>query len=382
MYLKAYTIILLSFSALAQESYLARTLDKPSIIAQKIPSEPLKPASVAKLFLIGALIDKAEEQYITKIYETKDSIVLSFDIDPLFTTERLFKVIERVAALGKHKPFLDIEFPKVEGGKSRIGARAYESGVDGILFNFNSVEIVGCETPVILPLFSGFSIKRKEGEFDAECGMDSCTVIGSGGCTSKFRSVDNPKVYLKKSVEGLAKILLQKDLIVRETSSQSGRVLLAEVPGSRVKESLDALGRYSTNSIAEMLLYLLGDRKSYDLGLEKLNTYARQFSKAPIVIKDGSGLSHDTRVPVEAVVELLCQHERDLPQYLSIGGTSGTLKNRDISNTVYAKTGSLNDVSTLAGYIFTGQKKIAFAIFQQGNVSKTKEEEFIRSLVK
>lgn len=382
MYLKACALILFFSVALCQEAFLAQSIDNAKVIAEKDRSKPLKPASVAKLFVIGALADKAEEQFVTKIYETNDSIVLSFDLDPLFTTERLFKVIERVAALGRDKPFLDLEFPKVEGGRGRVGIRAYESGVSGVMFNFNSVEIVGCEEPNILPLFSGFSVKKQKGtEFSAECGDDSCIVSGYGECESKFRSVQDPKVYLRRSVEGLVKLLLSPNIVVREARADA-KTLIAEVPGSRVRESLDALGRYSTNSIAEMLLYLLGDRTSYELGLRRLNEYAQGFSKYPVLLKDGSGLSHDSRVPVDSVVRLLVEQERELPKYLSIGGVSGTLKSRNLSKEVVAKTGSLDGVSALAGYVFKGKQRVAFAIFQQGDASKEREDKFVRSLLK
>ncbi|GEM_PF-3950691 len=380
MYYQACALILFVSSLFAQESFLAEELGHSKVIIEKDAAKPLKPASVAKLFVIGSLLDRAEEQFVTKIYETKDSIILSFDIDPLFTTERLFKVIERLAALGKPKPILELEFPDVEGGKERVGSRAYETGVDGVMFNFNSVEIVGCSEPKILPLFAGFSIISKEGEFNAECGSDHCTVYGSGDCASKFRSVSDPKLYLKKSVEGLSQLLLSYPVVVKELKEHKEKKLIAEVPGSKVKESLEALGQYSTNSVAEMLLYLLGDRKSYSKGLENLNVYASKFTKYPVLLKDGSGLSHDSRVPVDSIVRLLQEEERDLPRYLSISGKSGTLKDRPLGARVFAKTGSLDGVSTLAGYIF--EKKIAFAIFQQGKASKSREEEFIKSLVK
>ena len=88
---------------------------------------------------------------------------------------------------------------------------------------------------------------------------------------------------------------------------------------------------------------------------------------------DGSGLSHENRITAQTLVKVLMEMERN-PKFASavnglpVGGISGTLQNRFIKSApqavglVHAKTGSLNGVVSLAGFVESGERKFAFAI--------------------
>jgi D-alanyl-D-alanine carboxypeptidase len=94
---------------------------------------------------------------------------------------------------------------------------------------------------------------------------------------------------------------------------------------------------------------------------------------AGLVIKDGNGLSHDTRVTVRQIAELLLViHQSPKFQVIYKGlptsGETGTLKNRfttDAPNAVglvKAKTGTLSTTISLAGYVTVGPKQYVFAV--------------------
>lgn len=96
--------------------------------------------------------------------------------------------------------------------------------------------------------------------------------------------------------------------------------------------------------------------------------------KSPLVkAKDGSGLSHEDRTSANTLVQVLLKMYGN-PKFdsaikgLPVGGISGTLQNRFIKTApqtvglVRAKTGSLNGVVALAGYIESGEHQYAFAI--------------------
>ncbi len=94
---------------------------------------------------------------------------------------------------------------------------------------------------------------------------------------------------------------------------------------------------------------------------------AKQFTVA-----DGSGLSRSNRLSAAAAVELLRQlaagpHAKVFLASLAVAGTDGTLAKRlpALRGRVIGKTGTLNGVSTFAGYILgeTGTPTVAFAVF-------------------
>jgi len=92
------------------------------------------------------------------------------------------------------------------------------------------------------------------------------------------------------------------------------------------------------------------------------------------VIKNGSGLFDADRVTAYSTVELLRWAWRDpgvQPEYvaqLSVGGVDGTLHKRFRSDLtkrrVRAKTGTLDDVISLSGYVLRdgGRGPVAFSI--------------------
>jgi D-alanyl-D-alanine carboxypeptidase/D-alanyl-D-alanine-endopeptidase (penicillin-binding protein 4) len=99
-------------------------------------------------------------------------------------------------------------------------------------------------------------------------------------------------------------------------------------------------------------------------------------------ILEGSGLTRYNRVTGEVYMKLLkyMYDDRFLFDYffnsLSVAGKDGTLMNRMIGTeaegNVYAKTGTLNGVSALTGYIIDGDSEIIiFYIVMNGFGSKT-----------
>jgi len=89
--------------------------------------------------------------------------------------------------------------------------------------------------------------------------------------------------------------------------------------------------------------------------------------------KDGSGLSHDNRTSVNTLARVLATMYSN-PKFsgaiqgLPVGGVSGTLIHRFIKTApqavglVHAKTGSINGVVSLAGFVDSAEHKYVFAI--------------------
>ena len=123
----------------------------------------------------------------------------------------------------------------------------------------------------------------------------------------------------------------------------------------------------SDNLLAELLLKSIGGEPgsaSSGIGYEKTWLTGLGVDLAPLSIDDGSGLSAYDRITPRALVAIL-QHDWNGPQRdvvlddLPLAGVRGTLKSSFVGTlaekAVFAKTGSVSHVRTLAGYAATRQ---------------------------
>ncbi len=147
---------------------------------------------------------------------------------------------------------------------------------------------------------------------------------------------------------------------------------LATVESPPMAEIVARMLRNSDNTTAEMLLKEVGRRLSGSARVEAVQGVQDVLERllgvqtAGIVIADGSGLSTHNRLTCDLIAGLLLQAGPDsaLVTGLAQVGESGTLRDCDAGlepaagavdgsdpspRTVWAKTGTLNDVSALAG---------------------------------
>lgn len=127
----------------------------------------------------------------------------------------------------------------------------------------------------------------------------------------------------------------------------------------------------SDNSLAEALLKTVGyfkkGNQTPDSGREVVTEHLKDvaFDFGGLNYMDGSGLSRNNKVtPISQVKYLTSlmgtKYYQTYFNSLPIGGQSGTLKKMFLENgngQVFAKTGTLNKVKTLAGYIKTNSGK-------------------------
>ena len=130
----------------------------------------------------------------------------------------------------------------------------------------------------------------------------------------------------------------------------------------------------SDNYIAEILIKSIGSQfggeGSTAAGGRVMRETLGQFGISP-KIADGSGLSRANRTSPREVVKLLTgmaetEHAEAFDASLAVIGRSGTLAYRmrgtAAQDDCHAKTGTLRDVSALAGYCTTtGGNRVAFA---------------------
>ena len=159
-----------------------------------------------------------------------------------------------------------------------------------------------------------------------------------------------------------------------------GALKLAQV-GTSLPRSLDVMNKRSHNFTACLLHKACGAAHAgygtWETGEEAVRAMLARRELDPqgmTRIVDGSGLSHDNRTTAATLALLLAGYEHDLLRgpllYASLAepGEDGTLRKRRYSKNVrgrlHAKTGTINGVRALAGYLdgVDGHPGYAFAI--------------------
>jgi len=170
---------------------------------------------------------------------------------------------------------------------------------------------------------------------------------------------------------------LEAALANRTPPQASPRVVLAEHDSLPLREIVKETNKDSRNFYAEMLLRTLGrevkHRGRLADGLDVLNEFAREIGAeaGETVFADGSGLSRDDLVAPETIGKLLV-HMASGPYFevfrdsLPVAGVDGTLAGRfkgtRLKGRIHAKTGTLEGVNALSGYMdLPSGKRLAFS---------------------
>ena len=191
-------------------------------------------------------------------------------------------------------------------------------------------------------------------------------------------SLEDAGTTVKGGVQVQQVTRLEAALASRNPLPTSPRVVLAEHDSQPLRDIVKLTNKESRNFYAEMLLRTLGrevkHRVGLEDGLEVLNEFAREIGAEPgeTVFDDGSGLSRDDLVTPETVVKLLVHMARG-PYFdvfrdsLPVAGVDGTLAGRfkgtRLKGRIHAKTGTLEGVNALSGYIdLSSGRRLAFSI--------------------
>lgn len=148
-----------------------------------------------------------------------------------------------------------------------------------------------------------------------------------------------------------------------------GSLPLIESKSPPLLQILQDMNKQSDNFIAEQITKFLGAKfagtpgttaKGTQVILKKLKELG--ISTEGLVLENGSGLSRMNRMSVQSLSQLLSRTYKDISlrgnfiSTLSVLGVDGTLRkkfrNSSLAGRFFGKTGTLNGVSALSGYIF------------------------------
>jgi serine-type D-Ala-D-Ala carboxypeptidase/endopeptidase (penicillin-binding protein 4) len=201
----------------------------------------------------------------------------------------------------------------------------------------------------------GVAVTGKSRTIDAP---SNSRALAPGGSTARFR-------------EGLSQITTSSQLPVEITSRQSPP--LSVIAAQTLKPS--------QNLYAELILRTLGKERganaqdtSEAAGVEVVKKFLSEAGVNPyeVVMWDGSGLSRRDLITANATVQLLTYMSRHrfagvFRDALPIAGVDGTLSKRmkgtPAMNNARAKTGTIETVATLSGYVTSAAgERLAFSV--------------------
>lgn len=200
-----------------------------------------------------------------------------------------------------------------------------------------------------------------------------------------FLTIEDPAGV---AVSAVKHALQDANIVVRGTSKigslPSHPVPVFTLRSKPLSEIVRDMNKNSNNFIAELLLRTLGAETygrpgSREKGARAVDAFLRTCGIDPgsVNLTDGSGLSRSNTLTPETLVRVLVRMWGDqrigdsFVASLPVGGIDGTLRGRMFGaahGRVLAKTGHINGVSALAGYVEdTSEGPVAFAFIVNGS---------------
>ncbi|MEQ3672161.1 D-alanyl-D-alanine carboxypeptidase/D-alanyl-D-alanine-endopeptidase [Pseudophaeobacter sp.] len=371
--------------------------------------EELPPASVAKALTALYALDSlgADYRFTTQILSTgtlsggvlKGDLILAGGGDPMLNTDHLAQLAAALKKAGVRE--VRGGFMVWDGALPRISTIdadqpdhvGYSPAVAGIALNFNRVHFewkrAGKSWSVAMDARTtkyrpGVSMARMKVANRAlpvytyadRNGKDSWTVasqaLGKGG--SRWLPVRRPADYAADVFRTMARAHGIKLKAAKRVSSLPTATLLAQHHSPPLDLMLKAMLKYSNNLMAEMIgMTATAKRGKRPRGLKdsaaEMSRWVRaKYGVSAIHMVDHSGLGEASRVAPNALLKVLVTAYKAgrlkplLKSFPMRDGNGRIVKNHPIK--VTAKTGTLNFVSGLGGFLATSSGTVlAFVIF-------------------
>lgn len=396
--------------------------EKPKNLLE-VNAKALKtPASVTKILTAIAAFENIPRNhtFVTEFKALRRPVngVLKGDIylvgsgDPSLVTEKLWQLVHDLSRWNIHTIegnliyddtiFDEIKFSPTRSTKNH---RAYSAPTSGLTFNWNALWVrvlpqgIGQKARVYLdPPDPTIQIQNstKTTKGSTRLLVDRVTsdqkdhIIANGKIDvddefSVYRSHTQPSLRAAIQVLEFFKgkgIHLKGKMIHGKTPEEA--VQLAKSESASIEEIIKLMMKFSNNLIAEMLVKYMDHLQTnqpgnLQKGLEIMNQTLKKHTDQKFTIVNPSGLTQDNKVSAQMMTDLLIDmsHNPEYgPEFLASfprSGIDGTIKKRMLSavGRVRAKTGLLNGVVGLSGYIYSQEKHLyAFAFIYNGPVKK------------
>jgi len=378
--------------------------------------QAMNPASTMKLLTTYAGLDLLGPAYTWKTEawldgELKDGVlhgdlVLKGYGDPKFTIEQFWLWLAELRARGlreiRGNLVLDRGFfelpPHDPAAFDNDPVRAYNVGPDALLLNFNTLRLRylpdGDKLNVITepPLDGIFLDNRLTTEPEGGCsgwddgilvqpGGDSVVLQGGypGGCGEREHNLSvmpHPR-YVEAVFRALWKELggtLQGEL--HEGMARDGAKLFSTHHSDPLSTIIRDINKYSNNVMARQLFLTLGaaEQASIARSVQAVQDWLQKqrLDFPELVLENGAGLSRTERISAQHLAQLLQRAavhplNAELRASLPILGVDGSVKKRlkesPSAGHAHLKTGTLEGVKTIAGYVRSRNRKEWVVVF-------------------
>jgi serine-type D-Ala-D-Ala carboxypeptidase/endopeptidase (penicillin-binding protein 4) len=408
----------------ARVSVAVKSLDDGTLVFARDADELLNPASNVKLYTAATALAVLGTEYRYETEFLTDDVLKQGKAkflfvrgkgDPTITTERMYNMVSELLHAGLREVgdvVLDDTWFDGEriapGFDQEFGDKAYLAPTGALSLNWNTIGIylrpgdtMGEKASVEVEPPSDFFVidstvmtgNASQRHYTVVSGVDKDKVRQKieargfvpveKGTWSVWKKVNQPTLYFGFT---LREMLKQRGIKVK------GRVRVGAAPTRGLKmlhvsqsETLDLvlkkLNKNSSNFVAEQLIKTLGAETrgapgSHANGVAAVEDFLASkvgIAKGSFVMRNGSGLNDSNRFSATQnlkLLETMFKTFPTMPEYLSslgIAGKDGTLKFRfdgsDAIGRLRAKTGTLDNVSALSGYVESaGGEKFIFSI--------------------
>ena len=391
------------------------------------PNASRSPGSVAKLFTAFAALDLlgADHQWKTDVFiegkinnqEAVDHLLIRGGGDPSFSLEDLESLILEIRAKGireiRDDIYFDLSFfrqrKKSTAQFDQSPLRPYNTMHSSLIVNSNRIDLLfnlNDETgkPDITPLFlpAGFKIQnnlsvgsgncrdfRSQVTFDEKFRKQTLTILINGVYPAQCKSLDHDLAITRTEhyfFGAFKKIWLDSGGIIngyyKKKNKSNKHVLISEVFSDDLSSALKLMIKDS-NNLTSRNIFLSLPKLSKRKELRNSRKILYQSMKENDIdwhfrnmIDNGSGLSRETRIKAKSVMSLIQKIDQgkkfsSIKPMLPISGVDGTLKNiyqsKSLRGQLRLKTGTLNGVRCLSGFITTKSGKEYRFVFMHNN---------------
>lgn len=338
------------------------------------------PASTTKLVTAWLALNHWGEEHHFKTHfyldESTNTLWVKGSGDPFLVSEEIRIIAQNLKKLGLQNIDaigLDVSF--FQADLSVPGATTtnnpYDAVPTAIAANFNTVavnkvagKIISAEAQTPLTSFAKDLASRQS--------VSKRTLRMNTGFSSH-----NAEHYF---AELLAAFLRQQGIIVGEPvlwgKAREETAYYTHINSKALAEIIRPMMKYSTNFIAsQLILKLSAEHYQRPANFSDVERYMKaslqeHFDWQTMRLKEGAGLSRDNKLSPEQLVQLL-EAFRPWKHLLP-----------EVAPGIYAKSGTLNKVSTLAGYaVDDNQQWNAFALMMKQSVSNRRRNQLAKELI-
>ncbi|WP_410217867.1 D-alanyl-D-alanine carboxypeptidase [Paracoccus sp. (in: a-proteobacteria)] len=372
-----------------QVSFALQAADEP--LALGMAAVPMAPASTMKAITALYALDRlgSNHRFRTMVFRAGDMLILAGGGDPVLSTDDLAGLAAQVVSTGQQAP---ARFAVWGGALPHLPQIAneqaehlpYNPSISGIILNFNRVHLgwsrvgmnhqISVEARSALNSPRAYSVTASPGDHrdlftyrnDPQHEYWTISRAAMGRSGSRWLPVRLPELYAADVFQTLCRArglpLPAPEMIDRLPEGQ----VLATHDSPSVEVLIRDMLRYSTNVTAEALGLHASGAPDLAASARAMQNWLGDRGQGT-ALADHSGLSKSSRLSAYAMTRILAGPGRDLglQRLLRQDPLSVDLE-RDPSarHKVSAKTGTLNFVSNLAGYVTSpGGGEGTFAIF-------------------